>query len=208
MNSPVRHRPYVLSAVLLGGALFAPAALADVIDTSGQEPWERCGYCHGIDGVSSSPSFPNLAGQRSDYLRKQLRDFRDGRRTNSNGVMATQAEGLDRETIAQLADYFAGQPPAEPAEVAASAQGETLYHKGDRANGIPACAACHAEGGHGIPSLAGQKAAYVAKQLDDFAEGRRTNAPAGTMDVIAKKLSPQQRVQLANYVASLPGGAH
>lgn len=101
---------------LIAGALFSLTVRADVIDTSSQEPWERCAYCHGIDGISRSERFPNLAGQTEDYLRKQLRDFRDGLRTNDGGVMQTQAAGLDAKTIRVLAEYFSKQAPPAPKE--------------------------------------------------------------------------------------------
>lgn len=107
-------RPVPVGIQLLAGALFSMTAGADVIDTSSQEPWERCAYCHGIDGISSNERFPHLAGQTSDYLSKQLRDFRDGRRTNDGGVMQTQAAGLDAEDIRVLAEYFSKQTPPAP----------------------------------------------------------------------------------------------
>ena len=104
-------RPISIGLQLLAGGLLSLSAGADVIDTSGQEPWERCAYCHGIDGVSGNARFPNLAGQSEAYLSKQLRDFRDGRRTNDGGVMQTQAAGLDAEDIRALAEYFSKQAP-------------------------------------------------------------------------------------------------
>jgi cytochrome c553 len=109
-------RAVPVGAQLLAGALFSLSASADVIDTSSQEPWERCAYCHGIDGISSNTRFPNLAGQTQAYLSKQLRDFRDGRRTNDGGVMQTQAAGLDAEKIRVLAEYFSKQAPPAPKE--------------------------------------------------------------------------------------------
>jgi cytochrome c553 len=40
----------------------------------------RCALCHGPEGESASAVYPRLAAQHPDYLQKQLRDFRDGRR--------------------------------------------------------------------------------------------------------------------------------
>ncbi len=193
---------------LMTGVLFSLNVNGDVIDTSSQEPWERCAYCHGIDGIGNSPRFPHLAGQSQDYLRKQLRDFRDGRRTNDDGIMATQAADLKREEIRVLARYFSQQTPPVPAKAEASEEGKRLYEKGDPDQSLPACIACHGHGGHGVPKLDGQRAEYLEKQLDDFAADRRSNAPAGTMDAIARKLTEQQRHQLAAYIASLGGGSH
>ncbi|MGY3039873.1 cytochrome c553 [Rhodanobacter sp. TND4EL1] len=39
-----------------------------------------CAACHGADGHAGMPGVPNLAGQRLDYLRDALKQYRDGRR--------------------------------------------------------------------------------------------------------------------------------
>ena len=39
-----------------------------------------CAACHGADGHAAMPGVPNLAGQRLDYLRDALKQYRDGRR--------------------------------------------------------------------------------------------------------------------------------
>lgn len=201
-------RPISAGLQLLAGGLLSLTAGADVIDTGSQEPWERCAYCHGIDGISGNARFPHLAGQRQDYLSKQLRDFRDGRRTNEDGVMATQADGLDRNTISLLAKYFSQQSQPAPTESDPGEEGKRLYHWGASDQGVPACVDCHGEDQQAIPRLAGQHPAYLTKQLNDFAADRRTNAPAGTMGDIARKLTEQQRQKLAAYIAGLEGGSH
>jgi cytochrome c553 len=72
------------------------------------------------------------------------------------------------------------------------------------ANGAAACAGCHGQRGEGMaafPRLAGTGADYLRRQLDAFADGSRKNP---IMQPIAQALSPQQRVQVAAYYASLP----
>lgn len=67
-----------------------------------------------------------------------------------------------------------------------------------------ACAGCH--GANGIsnndmwPNLAGQKAAYTAKQLRSFRDGTRADP---VMSGMAKPLSDQDILDLAAYFASL-----
>lgn len=46
-----------------------------------------CSSCHGLDGHSSSPIIPNLAGQQKEYLINQLNDYRDRTRRNKYSVM-------------------------------------------------------------------------------------------------------------------------
>ena len=80
--------------------------VADTIDTSGQAPYEQCGYCHEYDGNSKMPMYPRLAGQQAAYIVKQLQDFRAGRRM---GQMQATAELLSDEDIQEVADYFSQQ---------------------------------------------------------------------------------------------------
>jgi len=63
-----------------------------------------CVACHGLDGVSVAPSYPNLAGQWEDYLRLQLLAYRSGKRKNA--VMAGFAGSLTDEEIRALAKHY------------------------------------------------------------------------------------------------------
>ncbi len=67
-----------------------------------------CASCHGIDGISSEGLYPNLAGQKVEYLVKQLDDFKQRQRTDP--VMNSMAEPLDAALIRALADYYASRP--------------------------------------------------------------------------------------------------
>jgi cytochrome c553 len=66
-----------------------------------------CASCHGADGVSLSPLWPNLAGQKEQYLVKQIKAFRDGTRTDA--MMAPMVASLSDDDIANLAAYFSAQ---------------------------------------------------------------------------------------------------
>jgi len=50
--------------------------------------------------------FPRLSRQKYPYLVKQLKDYRDGLRTNDNGVMAAAAKNLSDEQIEALAHFL------------------------------------------------------------------------------------------------------
>ncbi|MEP1448104.1 MAG: cytochrome c [Paraglaciecola sp.] len=69
-----------------------------------------CGACHGNNGISAIPMYPNLAGQKEQYLVLQLKAFRDGERKNM--VMAPMAAGLSDTDIANLAAYYASLDPS------------------------------------------------------------------------------------------------
>ena len=63
-----------------------------------------CVGCHGLVGISTNPLWPNLAGQKNDYLSKQLLAFKNGERKDP--MMSPIAQSLSIEEIQQLSAYF------------------------------------------------------------------------------------------------------
>ena len=66
-----------------------------------------CASCHGPTGISMSLLWPNLAGQKEQYLIKQIKAFRDG--TRQDPMMAPMVAALSDADIANLAAYYAAQ---------------------------------------------------------------------------------------------------
>ena len=66
--------------------------------------------CHGANGISQIPMYPNLAGQKEQYLAIQLKAFRAGERKNM--VMAPMVAGLSDADIENLAAYYASLDPS------------------------------------------------------------------------------------------------
>jgi cytochrome c553 len=66
----------------------------------------QCTDCHeaGFKGLNE---FPRVSRQKYPYIVKQLKDYRDGLRTNDNGVMALVAKNLSDERIEALAHHLA-----------------------------------------------------------------------------------------------------
>lgn len=89
-----------LAAWLAAQAL--PAAAADA--ARGRELAGPCRVCHGLDGVGTNPTVPNIGGQSETYLVKQLQDFRDGRREDPQ--MTIMAESLSDADIHDLAAWY------------------------------------------------------------------------------------------------------
>ncbi len=69
----------------------------------------RCERCHGIDGNSSDPRFPMLAGQDEMYLKKVLHANASEERTNT--TMHKMADPLSKMDIERIALHFASQQP-------------------------------------------------------------------------------------------------
>lgn len=131
---------------------------------AGRDKSMSCLACHGAEGVSDYDVWPDLAGQSAEYLAKQLRDFRDGRRHDP--WMSPMAVPLSDEDIEELAAYFGsiagltGGPDAVPPQAAT-------------------CVACHSDRAGQAnplwPSIGGQNRRYLVKQLTDFRDGRRND---------------------------------
>ena len=64
-----------------------------------------CAACHGGQGISPTGIWPNLAGQKEEYLAMQMKAFRDG--TRENVQMSPMVANLSDEDIANLAAYYA-----------------------------------------------------------------------------------------------------
>lgn len=75
--------------------------------TMGEEKATTCAACHGKDGHSVDPNYPNLAGQHQSYLVKALSDYRAGRRTNV--IMTGFAAQLSNQDIEDLASWYSSQ---------------------------------------------------------------------------------------------------
>ena len=176
---------------------------------AGKSKAVTCAACHGAEGISANPLWPNIAGQAAPYLVTQLKAFKDGARKDP--LMTSQAMMLSDQDMADLAVYFESLPA--PAQSVANPDlvttGEALYRGGEVTEQIAACMACHGPTGTGnpaagYPALKGQHAAYTAKQLRDYASGERvSDGKTRVMRDIAGKLSEEEIAALASYVQGL-----
>lgn len=90
-------------AIATAAVLSAPAFAGDA--AAGKAKSGMCAACHGVEGISAVPMYPNLAGQKEAYLAKQLKDFKSGARKDP--VMAPMAMGLTEEDIANISAFYA-----------------------------------------------------------------------------------------------------
>ena len=168
-----------------------------------------CTACHGPEGNSASPTWPNLAGQNAPYILAQLRAFKSGARKDP--LMSGQAMILSDDDMANLAVYFESLPSAVQAvaDVNLIDRGEALYRGGNLEDKSAACLACHGPTGRGnpaakYPALQGQHAAYTAKQLNAYADGTRTtDGKTHIMRDITARLDKKDIAALSSYVQGL-----
>ena len=95
----------LLLATLLCASVPALAASGDA--EAGRKKSTTCAACHGPNGVSPSPEFPNLAGQYADYLQTALTHYKVGKRKNP--IMQAQVANLTPRDILDLSAFFAKQ---------------------------------------------------------------------------------------------------
>ena len=164
-----------------------------------REKAQVCFACHGPDGNSQNPDYPILAGQSWRYIYIELKDFKEGRRSDSQ--MTPMVANLSRDDMIDLGNFFAAQKQL-PIKFSADA---AKVDAGRKTSDAVLCPMCHLGGFVGqneIPRVAGQYPQYVKKQLEDFKAKRRTN-DAGNMTSVAGTLSDADIENLSQYIANL-----
>jgi cytochrome c553 len=185
--------------IMLWGASLA-AAHADNLAV------RNCNWCHG-GSASGYPPAPALAGQRPQYLEKQLAYFHARTRDNpfSRQYMWGAARNVDPQSARNLALYFASLPPRAANDGVPNlvGVGGTIYQEGMPEANIVACVVCHGPNGEGvrdIPRLGGLGYLYLKRRLEQWNQGY--HAAAGPpMISIASKLSDDQIEALASYLS-------
>jgi len=186
--------------VVLCSAFFAATSHAENLAV------RNCTWCHGGSANGYSPA-PALAGQRPQYVEKQLANFRTHTRDNpfARQYMWGAARNLDAPSVRNLATYFASLPPRAASDGVPNlvALGRTIYQEGMPDANIVACLVCHgpnAEGVREIPRLGGLDYSYLKRRLEQWNEGY--HAAAGPpMISISSKLSSDQMEALASYLS-------
>jgi cytochrome c553 len=190
--------------------LFATSGAALAGDAAaGKTKSAACGGCHGMDGNSPVVAYPKLAGQNEAYIIKQVKDFK-ANTTRQNAIMFGMVAALSDEDAADIGAYFQSQhvSAVAPSDESKLAKGRDLYKGGDLQKGIPACQACHGPtgagtAGIGFPAVGGQYVEYTLAQLKAFKDGARSNDDKMLMRSIVAKMSEEDMVAVANYMASL-----
>ena len=169
---------------------------------NGEIAYEVCSACH-LPSGSGRPdgTFPQLAGQHTTVLIKQIADIRAGRRDNP--IMYPFATTLvDPQELADVSAYIQSLPiPGGNGKGPGAnlAKGEELYKRD--------CVQCHGDQGQGdaakfYPVLAGQHYEYLLRQIRDIAAGRRRNANPDMVKVV-KGYSDEELQAVVDYMSRL-----
>ena len=172
----------------------------------GKEGYEVCGACHLPSGAGRPDgTFPQLAGQHTTVLIKQMADIRAGLRDNPT-MYPFAKELTDAQELANVSAYIESLCiPVEhgkyegPDAAAQIAEGKAMYEK--------ECIECHKANGEGVkdkfyPVLAGQHYKYLLRQMTEIRDGKRRNANPDMVTII-KKYDNKQLVAISAYQSSL-----
>ncbi len=182
------HNPY--------SPKIAMAAIPKAVKTgdiaAGREIAARCAACHGVEGVSSNPAWPSLAGQQPVYLLSALNAYKTGARRDP--LMTVQVAGMTEADTNNLAAYYSrlncqSAGPGRPTSEAPAAKEKAAV-----------CATCHGAGGisrnPAWPNLAGQRKDYLVGALKAYQGGTRKDP---MMTRLVRNLSEADIKQLASH---------
>ena len=173
---------------------------------NGEEVYGVCGSCHMFSGGGRRDgSTPQLAGQHTTVLIKQMADISSGRRDNP--AMYPFATALSNpQELADLAAHIEslciptnnGKYESDNA-AAQIVKGKALYQR--------QCLECHGTNGEGIkekfyPVIAGQHYEYLLRQMTEIRDGHRRNANPEMVTAI-KPYTNDMLVAISAYQASL-----
>jgi cytochrome c553 len=168
----------------------------------GEEAFEVCSACHLPSGAGRPDgTFPQLAGQHTTVIIKQIADIRSGLRDNP--IMYPFATTLtDPQELADVAAYIAtlkiphdnGKGPGTDLET-----GKKLFERD--------CQTCHGAHGEGarekfFPVLAGQHYKYMLRQATNIRDGKRRNANPDMVKII-KPYTDKEIDAIVDYMSRL-----
>lgn len=212
---------YVVKLLFIFWLMGSASVYAEADPEAGKTQYSLCAACHGANGEGNPVmKAPKLAGLSTDYLVKQLMNFRQGiRGTHAEDVagmqMKSAADSLtDTQAVEDVASYVGSL-----ADVDISS---TL--KGEAANGKMywvVCSGCHGVNGLGNPALGaprlqGMSDWYLVQQLKNYKSGLRGSHPEdklGQQMIGMANMLPDDKsiVDLITYIRTLnpdPGGSH
>lgn len=183
---------------LLSGSALAQAAPAGDAAAGEKMAQQVCVACHGLDKTLNNET-PILSGQTWRYLYLQMKDFKEGRR--SNDFMTPLMKDMSKKDMYDLAAYYSDQE-----NKAQNEQGDpALIDKGRKIADNALCTMCHLgnfKGQNEVPRVASQHYSYIVRQLMAFKNKERTN-DAGTMTAYMSGVTKEQMEALAAYAASI-----
>jgi len=175
----------VISGAVIAGELQESIAKHEIGKTTaltpnlenGRKIFTACALCHSPEGWGTMDgSTPEIAGQLSSVIIKQLTDIRIGNRDNPTMIPFTTRAVMNNQDIVDVAAYLE-QLKMAPSNLVGPGDnlelGKKVYEK--------ECAECHGDNGEGnakefYPKIHGQNYNYLLRQMYWIKNGKRRNA--------------------------------
>ncbi len=144
---------------------------------NGREVYRVCAVCHMPEGWGIEDGYyPQIAGQHSTVLIKQLADILARNRDTPTMFPFALLENLQPQEFADVATYLERLPMTRDNGLGPGTDlehGKRLYEEN--------CVDCHGSNGEGIatdymPLIQGQHYNYLVRQFEWIREGKRRNA--------------------------------
>lgn len=199
---------------------------------SGKTSYATCIACHGIEGEGNKLlNAPKIAGLQDWYIARQLHSFKKGvRGSHEKDVYGMQMRPMamalaDDDTINNVALYVSTfkekiQPTISQTAKISTSESASMSVSSSTENGknlYVVCASCHGADGAGnkalnAPRISGQKAWYIARQLNYFKSGIRGSHKK---DIYGQQMRPmsmtlsndQMVADVSAYVSTLKSPA-
>ncbi|WP_455206842.1 c-type cytochrome [Kaarinaea lacus] len=94
----------VVGALMVAATLSMSATAVAGDAAAGKAKSESCVACHGMNGRSTNPNNPSLAGQKKNYLIKAMKDYKDGKRQDP--MMTSMMAALTDADMENLAEFY------------------------------------------------------------------------------------------------------
>lgn len=216
-RNPPRARPARPVRVLLVALGWVSLSVAQAAPGAPEERSAKilgetvCIHCHGPAARGADAGVPRIDGQQRQYLEVQLKQFRDEKRRDPDAQHSMWGIGsawlMDDQLLTSVAEYYAQRAPApgEAGDPKAVARGRELYERAHLPGQYPACALCHGANAEGLsvfPRLAGQRAAYLTRQMQVQRVGLREDAALSVHGTILRTLTDSDIDALAAYLQS------
>lgn len=169
---------------------------------------QSCALCHGVYGQGTPGTLsPRLAGLSADYLEKEIKFYRSGKRNYPPMTIASSIRSMSDKDIKDISEYLAGinlrnlnlpKIPEYPKGVKKLGRKEFMRE----------CRSCHKRNGlgdmkDGVPPLAGQYGSYIFSQFKKF-QGRDRFHDNDPEDDIFNDYEDSELDNIISFVTKLP----
>jgi len=170
---------------------------------NGKKVFSTCALCHSPEGWGTEDgSTPEIAGQLTPVIIKQIIDIRQGNRDNPTMIPFTSHMVMSKQDMLDVATYLE-RLKKSPSNLTGPGDnlelGEKVY--------VKECAECHGANGEGkaeefYPKIHGQNYNYLLRQMMWIKNGQRKNANKNMVKQI-KRFTEEDITAVIDYVSRL-----